>query len=401
MSNTNLTIDEITNEVLRVAHEKLTFIGTINRQFDESFGKSGSKIGSSLRIRLPDQYQVTTGRVIDVQDSTEISTTLTMATQKHVAMRFNSAELFTDIDDFSRRKITPAVSVLISDVENDVYQGSVKATYNVAGAAGTALTDLTVPGAARAKLNQYLAPKDMNRSIQLDSVTMGVLNNGLRLQVHPGADIDKQYREGLIARTAMADYYENDRAWTMTTGADVAGTLDTYTVVTGDTTVTMTSVTGVSVGMVFTIAGAYACHPETKAPYPHLQQFVVTVASDTVPTFTPAINFAVGANQNVVAAAGGAPTISTTAVVTFIGLASTSYVQNLMYHKDAYTFVTGELPLMAGADRCVRKTEEGLSLRVWTDSNIINDEQITRIDILYGYKAIRPQWGCRMIGAAN
>ena len=71
-----------------------------------------------------------------------------------------------------------------------------------------------------------------------------------------------------------------------------------------------------------------------------------------------------------------------------------------MYHKDAYTFATAELPLMAAAEKCVRKTYDGISLRVWQDSDIRNDEKLTRIDILYGYAAIRPEWGCRLIGAA-
>ncbi len=51
MANTLLTIDMITREALRLAHEKASFIGTINRQFDDSFGDSGAKIGDTLRIR--------------------------------------------------------------------------------------------------------------------------------------------------------------------------------------------------------------------------------------------------------------------------------------------------------------------------------------------------------------
>ena len=42
----------------------------------------------------------------------------------------------------------------------------------------------------------------------------------------------------------------------------------------------------------------------------------------------------------------------------------------------------------------VQKTYDGLSLRVWQDSDIRNDELLTRIDILYGYAAIRPEWAC-------
>ena len=403
MSNTNLTIDMITNEVLRVAHEKLTFIGTINRQFDESFGNSGSKNGNALRIRLPDQYTVTTGRAIEVQDSEEVSTTLTMATQKHVAMRFNSAELLTDIDDFSRRKIQPAVSVLVSDIENDVLQGCTKKVAQVAGTAGTSITSLSVPGLARAKLNQQLAPKS-DRSIQMDSVTMANLVTGLAGLFQDSPQIKEQYREGMVGRTAMADYYENERVLTQANSAGTASVaLNSYTIVNGDTDLTVdTTTTAYTVGSIITIADLYDIHPETKAAYGHLKQFTVTAATATVLTIDPPI-YITGARRNVGTSTGAAITASdyTTKTVTLLGVASTNYVQPLMYHRDAFTFVTGELPLMSGADRCVRKTVDGLSLRVWTDSDIRNDEQITRIDILYGYQAIRPEWACRMIGAAN
>lgn len=403
MSNTNLTIDMITNEVMRVAHEKLTFIGTVNRQFDDSFGNSGGKIGNALRIRLPDQYTVTTGRAISVQDSTEVSTTLTMATQKHVAMRFNSAELFTDIDDFSRRKIQPAVSVLVSDVENDALQGCTKLVAQCAGTAGTGITSLSVPGLARAKLNQQLAPKS-DRSIQMDSVTMANLVTGLAGLFQDSAQIKEQYREGLIGRTAMADYYENERVLTQANSAGTASVaLDTYTITNGDADISVTTTTtAYTVGSIITIADLYDVHPETKAAYGHLKQFTVTAATATALTIDPPI-YITGARKNVGTSTGAdiTPSNYTTKTVTLLGAASTNYVQPIMYHRDAFTFVTGELPLMAGADRCVRKTFDGLSLRVWTDSDIRNDEQITRIDILYGYAAVRPAWACRMIGAAN
>lgn len=401
MSNTNLTIDMISKEAMRILHEQATFIGTVDMQYDDSYGKAGAKIGSTLRVRHPVRYEVTTGRAIQVQDSEEIKTDLVLATQKHVAMRFNSAELFTDIDDFSRRYIRPAVSTLISDVESDALQSLTKLVPNVVGSANTAINSLSVPGLARARLNQMLAPKGGDRSIQMDSVTMASLVTGLASLFHEDKQIKKQYREGMVGRTAMADYYENERVWTMTNGADVAGTLDSYTVVDGDTDLTVTGFSGApTAGSVFTIAGVYDCHPETKAPYPHLKQFVVTSATATVINFLPAVKLT-GPRTNVVSSTGGTAAPATNAAVAFVGDASGGYVQPLMYHKEAFAFVTGDLPLMAGADRCVRQNHEGLSLRVWTDSDIKSDEQLTRIDILYGFAALRPEWACRMIGAKN
>jgi hypothetical protein len=177
-----VTIDMVTREALRIAHEKCQFIGTVDRQYDDSFAKTGAKIGSALRVRKPNQYTRTTGsRVMDVQDQAEGTSSITLATQDHVDMRFNSAELALSIDEISKRYIEPAVArcwCLASSRTSS--PAATKATYNVAGTAGTALTDLVVPGAARAKLNQGLAPKDGNRYIQADSVTMGGLVNGLK-----------------------------------------------------------------------------------------------------------------------------------------------------------------------------------------------------------------------------
>lgn len=406
MANSLVTIDMVTREALRIAHEKCQFIGTTDRQYDDSYAKTGAKINAALRVRKPNQYTRTQGsRVMDVQDQTESTSTITLATQDHVDMRFNSAELALSIDEISKRYIEPAVSVLASGIEADYLAFATKATYNVAGTAGSAINSLATPGAARAKLNQGLAPKDSNRAIQLDSVTMGGVVDGLKGLFQDSAQLREQYREGMMGRTAMADWYENERIWTMTNGADVTGTTDAAALVTdGGTTVDMHTTIAVSdqrVGMVFTIAGVYACHPETKAAYPNLQQFTITAIGASTTTVSPQINLT-GARKNVCTSTGAdlATTDFNSKALTFVGAASTSYAQGLMYHKEAFQFVTADLPLMDDAAKCVRRVQDGLSLRVWQASDIRNDELLMRIDILYGMAALRPEWACRMIGSA-
>lgn len=400
-----VSIDMITREALRIAHEKLSFIGTVDRQYDSSFAKSGAKIGDTLRVRRPNQYLRTKGsRVMDVQDQDEVSSSITNATQDHVDMRFNSAERALTIDEMSKRYIEPAVSVLASGIEADFLAFATKATYQVAGTAGTAITDLVATGAARAKLNQQLAPKDDNRCIQMDSVTMGGLVNGVTGYFNPTNALGEQYREGLVARTSMANFYENERTWSLTNTADVTGTTDAAAGVTdGGTAVTMgATVASPAVGSVFTIAGVYDCHPETKAAYPHLKQFtVVTTAATTALVISPA-TILTGARQNVVTSTGG--TLLTTdfnsKTLTFVGAASTTYNHPLMYHKEAFQFVTADLPILDSAEKCTRRIQDGLSMRVWQDGDIRNDELLMRIDILYGMAALRPEWACRLVGSA-
>lgn len=404
MSNNLLTTDMVTREVLRVAHEKATFLGTIDRSYDDSFAKKGFKIGDSLRIRQPNQYTRRQGsRVMDVQNQSELATTLTVAVQDGVDMKFNGAELALTIDDFSERYIEPAVSVLISGIEGDVLADLTKRTYQTVGTAGTvvgASGDISALAAARTKLNQQLAPKDKNRAVQLDSLTMGSVVNGTKSLFHDGMQIKEAFREGFIGRNSMADWYENEKTWALTNIADVTANTDAAALVTdGGSSIDMhTLVASPAVGAVFTIAGVYDCHPETKQAYSHLKQFtVITTSAGAAVTVSPTI-YLTGGRKNVGSATGAdlATTDFDAKTVTFWGSASTTYRQNLMYHRDAFTFVMADLPIMAEAEKCVRRVQDGMAFRVWQGSDIRNDEMLMRIDALYGWAALRPDWSCRI-----
>ena len=410
MANTLLTIDMITKEALRLAHEKATFIGTINRQFDDSFGASSGKIGDTLRIRLPSQYTRRTGsRIMDVQDSVQQSTALVVATQDGVDMRFNSREMALDLDAFSELHLQPAMATLMSNIDADVIVGCTKATYNTAGIPSSAISSLTTPGAGRTRLNQNLAPKS-DRRLQVDSGTMASIVTNTAAYFNPSNAISEQYREGLVARTAMADYYENERIWTLPTVSSVTNSSmklnsTAWISTLGQTVLGVTSVLNpnIPVGTGLTIAGIYDVHPETKAQLPQLKQLVVvsTAMATSSLTISPALYMS-GPRQNFASVYTATSLALSTLAVSTVGaggtLFGTSYPLGLMYHKDAYTFATAQLPLMKNAEMCSRRTFDGLSLRVWQDTDIRNDELLTRIDILYGFAAIRPEWGCRLIG---
>jgi hypothetical protein len=76
MANTILTPTAVTREALRVLHQKLNFVGSITRDYDDSFAKEGAKIGDTLKVRLPNQYTVRTGATMTAQDTTETSVDL-------------------------------------------------------------------------------------------------------------------------------------------------------------------------------------------------------------------------------------------------------------------------------------------------------------------------------------
>lgn len=391
MANIILTPTAVTREILRIAHEKATFIGTTSLQYDDSFAQTGAKIGTSLKIRQPNKYTVTTGKTLNAQDTSETSVTLTVATQKHVGMTFSTAELTMELDDFSKRILQPATAVLVSTMEYDYLTDVTKKVYNGVGTAGTTPNSMLIFGQARAKLNQNLAPKDDQRYIQINSDAMASMVNAYSALFHDQMEIKKQYRDGFISRNSGFDWYENERIWTLTTGSDhTTVTVNDASIADGDTALT-TAGGDVKAGTIFTIDNVYAVHPETKQSLGYLQQFTMTADATTSWTFTPAY-YATGANQNV----NALPV--TGAAITLVGSASTAYEQHLAYHKDAFAFVSADLEMPKGIDFASRQNLDGLSVRIARQWDVNNDNMPCRLDVLYGYEAIRPEWACRITG---
>jgi hypothetical protein len=395
MANSFLTPQQITREALRVLHNKLTFIGNINRQYDDSFAKSGAKIGDTLKIRLPNQYTVRTGKTLAAQDVGEQSVSLQIATQKGVDVNFSSAELTMSLDDFSSRILEPAMAVLASSLEADAFS-MYKDVYQQVGTAGTVPNTLLTYLQARARLNNSLTPMDANRSTHLSPLATATIVDALKGLFQDSSAIREQYREGSMGRTAGFDWYENPLVPSHTNGTKVSGVTVNGASQTGATlniggvanTNTLTK------GSVFTIAGVFEVHPETKAVTSRLQSFVVaadaTMTGTTgAITISPAIVTS-GATQNVSASPAD------TAAITFVGSASTGYEQEMAFHRDAFAFATADLVLPRGVDFAAREVFDGVSMRIVRAYDINNDAFPCRIDVFYGYKTIRPQMACRI-----
>jgi hypothetical protein len=300
------------------------------------------------------------------------------------------------LDDFADRILEPAMAVLAANMEADaltmaldVYQsvnniGSA-ITLNKALTARKVLVDALTPGSDRTLL--------LNTQDNLDLV------DALKGLFQDSTEIAKQYRDGMVGRTAgFGSIYENTLLASQTTGTALSAT--TYTVngaVTVNGTAAVTVATGATTfkkGDVFTVVGCNRVHPETKTDTGALQQFVV--AADYAGgagslTFAPAIYTTTG-RQNVTA--GGMPN---GAAITKVGGASAVYKPSLAYHKNAFTFATADLQMPQGVDFSAREVFDGLSMRIVRQYAIATDTFPCRIDVLYGYKTIRAQLAARIL----
>ena len=404
MGNSLLTIDMITRKTLEILENNLVLTRNVNRAYDDSFAVEGAKIGSTLRIRLPDRALVTDGAALQVQDDNEQYTTLTVSSQKHIGVNFTSAELTMQLDDFAERVLKPRVSQLASSIDNDV-ANSYKGIYSSVGTPGTVPSTSLVLLQAQQKLNEYAAPMN-NRYATVNPAANAGLVEGMKGFFNPVDTISRQFKNGLMG-TGVLGYDEVSMSQSIvnhTTGsrstADtilVNGTVSTQ----GQSTLSFDGGTGsatVNVGDVFTVAGVYAVNPQTRQSTGSLQQFVVTAAA----TATGGAWTSVSVSPPMYTSSNALATIDSFpqdgAALTFLGAASTNYPQNLVYQKDAITFATADLLMPQGVDMASRQVHNGISLRIVRQYDINNDRMPCRIDVLYGYNVIRAPMAARIWG---
>lgn len=390
----------ITRKALEILENNLVLTRNVNRQYDDSFAVEGAKIGSTLRIRLPDRALVTDGAALQVQSDNEQYTTLAVANQKHIGVNFTSAELTMQLDDFAERVLKPRISQLASSIDADV-ANAYKAIGNSVGTPGTVPSTSLVLLQAQQKLNENAAVMSPRYATVNPAANAGLVE-GMKGLFNPTDTISRQFKNGMMGMGVLGfDEVNMSQSIKQHTNGDWGtGITVTSTVTTEGATTLGISFTGSSktwnVGDVFTIADVYAVNPQTRESTGSLQQFTVTAAATGSSTATLSISPALYSAGQALATVAALPIAGKT--VTMLGSALGQYAQNLVYHKDAITFATADLLMPQGVDMASRQVHNGISMRIVRQYDINNDRLPCRIDVLYGYSTIRPQMACRIWG---
>lgn len=380
MANTILNPDVITKEALRVLHEKLTFVGNINKQYSDDFAKGGAKIGTALRIRKPAQFTVRDGAALAVQDFVESSTTLTVDKQLGVDVEFSSNELTMSLNDFSSDFIEPAMAQLASAVESNV----------LVPAAGRSVVNVTAANAlfkgvltAQAYLDNLTTPRDSKRCVLLDTMMQVDIVDELKGLFQDSNEIKKQYREGIMGRTAGADFYSSSRIPVTETSPEASFAI--VSLGTNSAVLTFTGAGTLKAGTILGL-GVDSVHPETKKAFVGQEAFIV-VQKDVV---------AAGAGNEVVEiaetiSASGASKNVVSVPTTATALAA-DVVKSLVFHHDFMTFASADLVLPKGVDMSSRQVFDGISMRLVRAYDASTDAFPCRLDILFGKKVLRPEY---------
>jgi len=358
------------------------------------------KVGQTVTIRKPNKFRATKAQARSNSNISEPNTSITMATQAHVSWAFSSVDLTTTIEDYSKRYIAPAAAALANQVDADLC-GLYKDVANYAGTPGQTPGTFKALGDCQQILDDECAPSDTRVAI-VNPAAHWALADGLKGTFAPNVAKDI-ITKGYLGTIANLSIYMDQNVKRHTTGAFESDiTVDDAGIESGDTTLTTTGwggSSGVIAGDILTIADCYACNPMSGDSTGVLRRFVVRVTTDdsgaalVIPIAPTPIYGATDPYSNIAALHVNGK------AVTFVGTASTPYPQNLVFHPNAFALVTVPIELPSNVWGA-RETDPdaGLSIRVVKQYDIDADEEIIRLDILYGMKTLYPELACRLWG---
>jgi P22 coat protein - gene protein 5 len=399
VANSLLTINMITREAVRLWKNSNAFLQNVDMQYDDSYAVQGAKIGSQLRIRLPNDYTVSTGPALQVQDTQEQSVTLVLATQQHIDVSFNTVDRTLSLDDYSRRVLAPMINKLAGAVAVNLMSGAEGGICNFVAnqdSGNNIITPiLSTYLSAGASLDYNSAPI-ANRKVVNGPRTEARVVANLSGLLNPQSAIGDQYVTGRMYDAVGYIWMKDQTNIIHVNGALAQGSATVNGA--GQTGLNLTVnalANGLNQGDIITIAGVNAVNRITDQTTGELRQFAVTapvIAGATSIPIYPAIVPPVAGQavqyQTVTASpANGAAVNPTNSLA-----ASVTYRKNFVYAPDAVTLCTADLEMPTKVEESSRATFDNVSMRMVTDYFIGTDQKITRLDVLYGYLWIRPEW---------
>ncbi len=408
MANTYLTIDMITAEAVMLFKNSNLFIMNMDTQYDDQFARDGAKIGDTLRIRLPSDFIVTDGPAMQLQDNTQQYTTLTVSSQKNVATPYTTAERTMSIDRYSELVVAPMVNALCGKVASTIMRGAEGGVCNLIantdGAGNIISPTMDQFTGANAILDDQGASQ-MDRRCVNDPTTDARTVSSLAGLLNPVTEVSAQFRSGMMKSGLGYDRFFRDQTVIKhTTGTfSAGGTVNggNQTTGTGGGNILVNAITGtLKKGDIVTFADVNAVNRVTKESLGTLRQFVITAdvanGATSIPIYPgliPSTTFVAGGPEQQYQTVDASPING--AAMTLVTPASSVYRKSLAYTQKAVTMASADLVMPKKAvEEAARTSYDGVSMRMLTDYLPMTDQLATRLDVLFGFKYIRPEWLC-------
>lgn len=395
MANTLATCTIIAKMALPILENMLGFSMAVNRDYQDEYGSNlsrGYAPGQTINIKRPPRYTYRAGPVAVPQSTIETTVPLTLS-QGGCDIDFSSQEMTVSVVGLEN-KVQAAVATVANEIDRQGCALAHYATFNTLNTAGALPT--TQQGAVSAltdsgrRLDEMGAPRDKQRAFILGPALNGALINGFSGMFNNSTQINKQYGSGLMDNAYGIDPSLDQNVDTHTNGAATATNISAA----GQTgaSIAVAAVTGGTLtrGTTITLPGVFAVNPQSRTSTNVLANFVVTadvaLGATAIPV-SPALVTS-GPFQNVSAS----PTNGQPYVI--LGAASTSYMCNVAFHRDAFSLACVPMWMPQGGKGVIDVAQEsnnGFTIKVTRFYDGINDNAITRLDVLFGWVATYPE----------
>jgi len=428
-THTLLSPTIIAKEALRLLKNNLVMGAIVYRDYETEFPGMPKK-GGSVQIRKPVKFQVSKTRVRVTTTITEQYITLNVATQAHISWGFHMVDLTLTIEEYSARYLKSATAALANQIDSDLcalYDDVPNQLYESTGYVTP--HSFTVLGRAMQQLDEEAVPPD-ERVIVFNPAAHWTMANALsNWNFKEGGEA--ALRKGYLGKVANAQIYMDQNIKSHTCGAwatdSAAGASSGRFVVhntatSGGTGLPTGLVPGASanakilmdgfdkattvqvlkVGDTYTIDGCYAVNPMSGESTGSLRSFVVTADVTGVSASTSNDGVVVPFVPEMIHT-GPYKTVDTipqlSADVRLKGVSSQQFPQNLAFHKNCFALCMVPLQVPDAPVWSGSATEDGYSIRIVKAYEIGEDDEIVRLDVLYGVKTIYPEMGVRVMGA--
>lgn len=410
MANLFATPSWTLKETGRKFEDSVRFVNHIERKYSSEFEQSGAKVGNTINYRVPQQFNVSDGAALDLQNIADTTVPISLTNQKHVDMSWSAWQETTEVDDARNRYINKAAQHLAAAIDALAFSSVYRDVPNAIGTPGTTpSTNLAYLQAGRT-LDDLGAPSD-SRCAVLDSEAMIVLVNANLSSFNPSGTISEGFRKGMFGRNVLNidDWYTTANRPLFTTGAATSASSPRVNGANQSGTSLITSgwgsgATNLKKGDRIKIAGVYSVNPLSKVSTGRLREFVLTAdVSDstgaaTLSLYPPIV--ASGAYQNVSNVPGDTSVITLWSMADGGTQSATASPTGMIFHKEAFAGVTADLALPSGGAKARRISSpaRGFALRMAETWDVQTDQNITRIDTIVGFATTRPDFAVRVQG---
>lgn len=276
--------DLLCQETLMHVVNNLTVFPKCDRQWEDKFGREGGKVGDSIRIRKPVNFDIREGMLFSAQALQDPYLTFSVDQHFGVDFEYDVIEKTLSLDRMSERYLQPMGRRIANEVDVRINRTAARGATNFFGTPGTNPTTVATYQSAMAQLLNLGVPKGFRDIIQTPDSQQAIVTD-LRGLIEPGGTIAKQNLNGAMFRAFGANWDYDQNLYVHTTGAATGSGLvhganqSGATIATDDWTVSTVGI--LKNGDKLNFPGCYAVNPVTGAQLGFLRTFTVTADCDS------------------------------------------------------------------------------------------------------------------------